>query len=276
MIQLDPPNPTQIDLEPFTEAHLPGALALSQAAGWPHRMQDWALGLSVSQGVAASAAGCVVGTALWSHHGPVATLNMIIVEDSMRGRGLGARMMERIIALAEDREMRLVATDVGLPLYRKLGFVEAGRIVQLQGSARVTRPECPVRIGATNLTTLARMDQSATGMQRHALLERIAAKGETLTAEGGFALLRPFGRGHVLGPVVAEDPAVARALMAAAATHMAGRFLRIDLPEAQGLAPFVETLGLSLVGGGTAMVHSPRPRPATGLQSYALISQALG
>ncbi|WP_071795201.1 GNAT family N-acetyltransferase [Natronohydrobacter thiooxidans] len=268
--------PTALEIAPFTEAHLPGALALSQAAGWPHRIEDWALGLSVSQGVAAVSNGRVVSTGLCSFHGPVATLNMIIVDETMRGQGLGRQVMERIIALAGDREMRLVATDEGLPLYRKLGFSEAGRIVQLQGLARATPPERPVCVGPADIDMLAAMDLAASGMQRQPLLTRIAEMGETLTTEGGFALLRPFGRGHVLGPVVAQDAATARALIAAAASHLAGHFLRIDMPEDQGLAAFVETLGLSRSGGGTAMVRAPRPRPQSNLQTHALISQALG
>lgn len=276
MTGLDGRAPATIAIAPFSEAHLPGALALSQAVGWPHRREDWALGLSVSRGVAAIADGRLVGTALCSLHGQVATLNMIIVDPTMRGRGLGRQMMERIIALAGDREMRLVGTADGLPLYRKLGFVATGRIVQLQGLARAARPELPVCVGDAATDALAAMDQAASGMERAALLARIAETGETLTTDGGFALLRPFGRGHVLGPVVARDASAARALIAAAATHLAGRFLRLDLPEEHGLAPFAESLGLSVAGGGTAMVHSPRSRPKAGFQSYALISQALG
>lgn len=276
MTRLDLHSPTSVEITPFTEAHLPGALALSQAAGWPHRTEDWALGLTVSKGVVAIEARRVVATALCSFHGPVATLNMIIVDPSLRGRGLGRQVMEQIIALAGPREMRLVATDEGLPLYRKLGFAPTGRIVQRQGLARATRPELPVSVGAGTTDALAAMDKAASGMERAALLARIADMGVTLTTDGGFALVRPFGRGHVLGPVVARDIAAARALIAAAATHFDGRFLRIDLPEERGLAAYVESLGLAPAGGGTAMVQAPRPRPASGFQTYALISQALG
>lgn len=276
MTQFDTPDPVAVDLVPFEAAHLPGALALSQAVRWPHRAEDWALNLTVSQGVAAMADGRVMGTALCSLHGPVATLNMIIVDAALRGQGIGLRLMEGIIALAGDREMRLVATEEGKPLYRKLGFVETGRIVQLQGLAEPAAPERPLTAGPVDPALLARMDGEASGMDRAELLARIAAEGETLTTEGGFAMLRAFGRGHVLGPVVARDPAAARALMAAGASHMAGRFLRMDLPEAAGLAAFAETLGLRPAGGGTVMVRAARPRDPSPFQTHALISQALG
>lgn len=276
MTKIDTSTPTIVEITPFTEAHLPGALALSQAAGWPHRPEDWALGLSVSQGVAAIADGRVVGTGLCSLHGPVATLNMIIVDQTLRGRGVGRQVMEHIIALAGGREMRLVATEDGRPLYRKLGFVECGRIAQLQGIARATRPEIQVSIGAADIAALAAMDKAASGFDRTPLLTRIAAMGDVLTARDGFALLRPFGRGHVLGPVVARDVTTARALIAAGAAQMQGRFLRIDVHEEHGLVPFVETLGLTQSGGGWAMVHTPASRPASEFQTHALVSQALG
>lgn len=276
MTHFHTPDPVAIDLVPFEEVHLPDALALSQAVGWPHRAEDWALNLTASKGVVAVAEGRVMGTALCSLHGPVATLNMIIVDAALRGRGVGKRLMEGIIALGGAREMRLVATEEGKPLYRKLGFVETGQIVQLQGVAAPATPEQPVTASPGDPGLMAQMDFQASGMDRAALLGRIAAQGTTLVTDGGFALLRAFGRGHVLGPVVARDPAAARALMAAGANRMAGSFLRMDLPEAHGLAPFAETLGLRRAGGGTAMVRAARPRDPSPFQTHALISQALG
>lgn len=274
--QTDTVYTAPIQLVPFEAAHLPGALALSQAAGWPHRTEDWALTLSVSQGVAAICGGRVMGTALCSLHGPVATLNMIIVDAALRGRGIGKQLMEGVIALAGTREMRLVATKEGKPLYQKLGFVETGAIIQVQGMAQVATPERPVTSGPCDPAPLAAMDHAASGMTRADLLARIAGQGTVLRTDGGFALLRAFGRGHVLGPVVARDAGAARALMAAGASQMAGRFLRMDLIGAQGLAAFAETLGLNDVGGGTAMVRAAQPRASSACQTHALISQALG
>ena len=276
MTQVDvPPRPT-IELVPFTEAHVPGALALSQAVKWPHRTEDWMLVLSASRGVVALAEDRVVGTALCSLHGPVATLNMIIVDPAMQGQGLGRKVMDHVIALAGEREMRLVATPEGAPLYRKLGFEDCGRVVQLQGTARAATPELPVSFDRANPRVLARMDTEASAMERGLLLSRIAQGGETLTTDGGFALLRAFGRGHVLGPVVARDDRAARALIAAAMTRMEGQFLRMDLIEERGLAPFVESLGLPVAGGGTSMVRNPHTAAASGYRTHALVSQALG
>ncbi|MCJ8140977.1 GNAT family N-acetyltransferase [Falsirhodobacter halotolerans] len=262
----------------FDDTHLPGALHLSRQAGWPHRIEDWALTLAISEGVVAIAGGRVVGTAMCTQFGPVATISLIIVDSALRGRGVGRRLMTAVLDKARGCEMRLTATADGLPLYEKLGFVAVGTIVQHQGMAVATAPEQPVRTGdAADLDRLLRMDRAATGMERATLLRRIAGEGEVLATDMGVAVLRPFGRGHVVGPVIADTPAAARALMAEAARRCAGGFLRVDLPARHDLSPFAETLGLAHAGGGTAMTTRPAERPASATpETFALVSQAFG
>lgn len=263
-------------LSAFTPDHLPEAVRLSRQAGWPHRTEDWMLTLSASDGVVATAGDRVVGTALCSQLGDVATLNMIIVDETMRGRGLGRALMQAAMTKAGEREMRLVATAEGLPLYEKLGFVATGRIFQHQGIAVAAVPERKVTTGAaSDIPRLAAMDASACGLSRETLLRTIAEGGEVLMAEDGFALLRMFGRGRVVGPSVARNDATARALLAAAATRCVGTFLRVDL-KGEGLTAFATTLGLLHAGGGIAMTRGARQSPPSDIATYALVSQALG
>ncbi|MDP0927178.1 GNAT family N-acetyltransferase [Paracoccus onubensis] len=262
---------------PFTPLHLPAALRLSEQVGWPHRVEDWELNLSLSDGVAVMEGEDLVGTAFCTRFGDVALLNMIIVDERRRGRGLGRRVMEEAIALAGGREMRLVATPEGMPLYRKLGFVSVGQIAQYQGVALGNTPELPVSPGrAEDADRLTAMDRDATGMERGKLLRRIAGQGRVLLAEGGFAMLRDFGKGHVLGPVVARDEATARALIAEGARRCADGFLRIDIPQERGLSDFVASLGLAHVGGGTTMTCPATTPEQNEFTTFALVSQALG
>jgi len=260
-------------LAPFDMAHLPQALRLSRQAGWPHRTEDWALTLSASKGVVALEEGRVVGTALCSTFGDVAMLNMIIVDEAMRGRGLGRLLMQAVMTRAAEREMRLVATADGLPLYEKLGFVATGQIFQHQGIAIPASSHVWVRTGnIDDIPHIAALDLAASSLPRERLLRTILRHGEVLLAEDGFALLRDFGRGRVLGPVVADNVATATALMSAAATHCAGTFLRVDL-RGDTLRDVAVSLGLAHAGGGIAMTRGARTAPPT---TYALVSQALG
>lgn len=274
----------EITVAPFADAHLEGALRLSREAGWPHRAEDWALTLAFSQGVVALRGGEVVGTALCSRFGAVAMLNMIIVDETLRGRGLARRLMARAMAAAAGCEFRLVATSDGLPFYRKLGFAVAGQVVQHQGVlGAACAPSIDVREGtADDLAEVVRMDGDASGMARAALLARIAATGRLFLTEGGtrpgFAFLRAFGRGHVLGPVVACDAAAAGALITSAAATLPGGFLRIDMAaeRAADCGDTLQALGLAPVSGGTAMTRDTTHRPVTPFQTFALVSQGLG
>jgi GNAT superfamily N-acetyltransferase len=268
---------------PFDAGHIAGAHALSLAEHWPHRAEDWAMYLSLSQGTVVTEGEDVVATALATPFGPVACANMIIVAADCRGTGLGRQVMEAAMARVAAQEWRLIATESGLPLYRKMGFVEYGRILQQQGVVTADQPAgaLPDRAGPQDLDALVALDQAATGMDRRALYAAFLAMGAVhVLREGGVirasAALRPFGRGEVLGPVLARDTDEARAIMAPLVASCAGRFLRVDTPDTSGLAPWLEAQGLRHAGGGVQM-HRGAVSPADGPQQvFALAAQAWG
>tara|TARA_R110001583_G_scaffold195530_2_gene375487 strand:+ start:3921 stop:4868 length:948 start_codon:yes stop_codon:yes gene_type:complete len=270
-----------LELVPFTSDHLQGAWRLSQEVSWPHRLEDWALTLSVSKGVAVLRDNTVVGTSLCSLFGDVATLNMIVVDSSMRGRGLGRLMMEKVIEIAGPRELRLVATKEGYPLYEKMGFVACGEIKQHQGIVGPVAVKAQMRKAQKqDFPEILRMDLAASGMSREKLLSSIAfedaSEGMAFVADDGFAMLRRFGRGQVVGPVVANDTQTAKALISAAAQRCEGTFLRIDFLAEHELSGFIEALGLAAAGGGIRMKRAARKRDLQDMKTYALVSQALG
>ena len=263
----------------FRRDHLNGALELSQAVNWPHRLVDWQMLLGLSAGVVALRDNVVVGTALRSDFGPdVSTSNMIIVKDTERSQGLGRRLMDASMA-SDTREHRLVATREGMPLYEKLGFSASGDIAQHQGMVgHVDAPDMPVRLATTDeLPEIAALESSSFGADRNALVAWLAEHGRLLVVGDGkveaYAALRPFGRGHVVGPVVAPGIETAQALILAAAQSVKDRMLRIDTETSLGLTTWLEDLGLPQVGGGVAMRRHARSSPAP---RFGLFSQALG
>ncbi len=177
-----------LTLSSFETAHLAGALKLSRAVAWPHRLEDWALLLSISQGTVVLDGDLVVATALVTPMGPVATANMIIVDAARRGAGLGRRVVESAMSRLKPREWRLIATKDGLPLYERMGFEAYGEIIQFQGLARTERPEAPLPPLASpaDLDALATLDRAATGMERRPLLAALLAEGRIfVTREAG-------------------------------------------------------------------------------------------
>jgi GNAT superfamily N-acetyltransferase len=279
----------QIHLGTFAAHHIDGAVALSRQAGWPHRAEDWAMLLGLSQGTVALDGARVVGTAMVTPYGDTAsTINMVMVDVAMRGQGLGRRLMAHSLEIAAGRECRLIATQDGLPLYEKLGFRATGGIAQHQGvvlPGRVTDQETDWD-GVTwcrpdQAAAFAAMDRAACGMDRSALIGDLFDAGRLASRQRdgrsvGFAALRRFGRGEVVGPVVAETADDARALLSFCFAARRGPFLRVDTPEASGLAPWLAARGLVAVGGGIAMRRDPCPDGPRHVQTFALASQALG
>jgi GNAT superfamily N-acetyltransferase len=275
---------SQIELIPFGLEHLDGAVALSQQAGWPHRKQDWAFVLSLSKGFVAIENGHVVGTIMATLYGETcATINMVIVDATMRGRGLGRKLMNMALAAAEGRECRLVATQDGLPLYEKLGFEAKGEVTQHQGIVKgaVAAPVSISWMEEELSETLSTLDVQAFGANRSALLDLIAAEGRfAVLRDGdqirGFIGLRAFGRGDVAGPLVAGNVDDAKSLLSFVFAERAGHFLRVDTLTDTGLAPWLTEHGLVHVGGGLPMRRNAAPSTPSIVKTYALASQALG
>jgi GNAT superfamily N-acetyltransferase len=274
-----------IAIAPIGVEHLEDAVRLSRQAGWPHRPQDWQLALALSDGfVAITGSGDVVGTILLTSYGrDCATINMVIVDEDMRGRGLGRRLMEAAMALAGDRPLRLVATADGLPLYERLGFRETGTIVQHQGTAlAIAAPQNIQVANAGDLSSILDLDRQAYGADRTSLIRKLADVGEYAVIRrdsqiSAFAAVRSFGRGDVIGPVVAANLDDAKSLVSHFISSRTGAFLRVDTGVETGLAPWLTDLGLAPVGGGIAMARPAIVRPATSaVTTFALANQALG
>lgn len=276
----------QIMLETMTPEHLDGAFELSRQVNWPHRREDWELVQSLSRGFVALERGRVVATTLVTPYGDdAATINMVIVDASMRGRGLGRMLMEEALARAGERICHLVATLDGLPLYEKLGFVAIGKITQHQGAALpVGVPDLVSWSDADDHARLAMLDRAAFGHDRGALMQllRKRAKFAVIRDEGdvqAFAALRAFGRDLVVGPVVARNRTEAQALIDFLLAHHHGRFVRIDTDASTDLGEWLNGRGLAHVGGGIVMRRSTaaqKDNRTAHYRTYALVNQALG
>ncbi|TWB13509.1 acetyltransferase (GNAT) family protein [Rhizobium sp. ERR 1071] len=274
-----------INLVSFTPEHIDGALALSRQAKWPHRAEDWNMALRLSQGAAAvDETGRVVGTILMTPYGEdCATINMVIVDENLRGRGLGRKLMDAAMALAGHRPLRLIATTEGLPLYRKLGFVAEGEIFQHQGHLADLAPAGDVEAATTDdFSAIKALDRAAFGADRRTLIDVLTDVAQVVVIRRhgrveAFGALRTFGRGDVIGPVVASNTEDAKSLITALALRKPSEFLRVDTNESSGLAGWLAQIGLSHVGGGIAM---RRPGGAGALDRdariFALANQALG
>jgi len=280
----DTPPPT---LRPMTEQDLPALHALTVEAGWAHRPEDWRFVYEVGHGVVAcDGAGRVIGSALWWPFGPdFGTVGMIIVSPRLQAKGTGRRLMQWLFDRAGDRVLQLNATPAGLRLYRSEGFREIGRIHQHQGPVQslpaVAAPGRVRPIAAGDWPRIRELDREAYGADRSAALDGLAARsvgaGYEVNEELlGFSLCRPFGRGHVVGPILAPDEAAAIALLQPHLEEHAGRFLRVDTPDDGAFADRLTAAGLARVDTVATMRRGDRPAAPASARIFGLINQALG
>ena len=274
-------------MRPLTVLDLQAATELSVEQGWPHRLEDWQLFLTLGEGLAAEQDGKLIGTTLaWRYGENMSTIGLVIVSPPAQGRGIGRKLMEAMISRLGDRTIVLNATEEGLPLYQKLGFVEIGRIYQHQGLLKdVPLAELAqgdrIRPKGKADSNIAISYSAASGMDRHALFDALTAESRTVVytrdnAPVGFAMLRRFGRGWSIGPVVAGDAANAKALILHWLAVKQGRFCRIDVTSEGGLSNWLGSLGLPCVGSVHTMVRGPAPVSGPEAKVFSIAAQALG
>jgi predicted N-acetyltransferase YhbS len=211
-------------------ADIPAAMRLKNAAGWNQTASDWAACLAASPDgcFVAELQGRVVGTvATIPYEGRVAWIGMVIVEEGLRGRGIGTRLLERAITHLDARRVpvvRLDATPAGRPLYEKHGFAaEWGleRWTLARHAAPATEADDrSAPDGVPQLDRIVELDREAFGADRSALLRAVATAAPELVlaaTRDNVVVAGALGRhGTVadhLGPWLALDTARAALLL---------------------------------------------------------------
>lgn len=270
----------------LTADHLDQAHGLSQALKWPYRREDWQFALELGRGFAVEAQGQLVGTALWWPYGDsFASAGMIIVSPSAQRQGIGGRLMAALLADTAGRRVILNSTQEGEALYTRLGFRPYGAVTQHQAvlaSAPALDTAVPVRPAtAEDLAAIRAVDQAGSGMERGPLIDVLRGLADMVVVErggevSGYGCVRRWGRGVVIGPVIARDQADARGIIAALAAAHVGDFVRIDVTRQCGLASWLVEIGLPQVDQVIAMSLGAPPEAAPGVTLFALSNQSLG
>ena len=273
---------------PFVRADIPAAQRLSREAGWPHRAEDWDFALCLGAGWAVDDAEGLAATLLvWRHGLRHSSMGMVLVASRCRRRGIGRVLGDLALVELAGRGILLNATAEGERLYRQLGFQRYATIVQHQGADARLAPLAPAKgerlrpLGRSDAARLRALASRAAGYPRDAVVVRLleVSQGVVLDRGGamlGFALVRRFGRGHVIGPVVAPDAKRAKVLIAHWIAHRPRAFVRVDVPAAARLGPWLASAGLPEAERVASMVRGALPRPRGDARVFALASQALG
>jgi GNAT superfamily N-acetyltransferase len=158
----------------------------------------------IEQGAALVAvAGCVA-------YGPFCWLGLVGTHPAARGRGLATRISQHLVEWSRARgcsTIALDASDLGRPVYERLGFETVGFTVELAGSPgdgpQATR-EDDVDVGE-----LVALDTAVFGADRGALLRGFAREGRqeaaVLRDGAGDVTGYLFASERLIGPGLAPD-----------------------------------------------------------------------
>jgi GNAT superfamily N-acetyltransferase len=262
-----------MEIRSLAAADLPACSDLAGSRSWPREPPKWALLHEVGQvfGVDAPDGDGLAATAVLVSFGSVSSISMVLVASRYERRGLGRAITAHAVAAAGDRVVYLHASKFGLPLYESMGFVLDGGCQGHVGTfaddggpgARVT----------PHLAEIARLDFEAQGVDRRPLLERL---GTAYVVDGGFAFGTDIGHVTVIGPVVADTEAQARALIRGAARSASGE-VRVDpdfrFPE---LTAWVRERGLVPTAPAPRLVLAGRRLPGDPAKRFAPFTRAVG
>ncbi len=235
--------------------------ALNAEIGWNQTEADWRFMLSNGAGYGrTNPDGKLIASALSLPYGAFAWVCMVLVSPDYRRRGLASDLMRRVTddLLARDIVPGLDATPDGREVYNLLGYQDIYRLERLWAenvSPSGEGGETPVTIApmtADDIDEIAEYDAPGFGGDRRALLahlrERapeqahVACAGQRLA---GYVLARDGREALQIGPVVAEDPDIAIALVRNALNAYNGAAV-IDAVAAQ--RDFIDWCGKSGFG----------------------------
>lgn len=275
-------------VEPLTVDDLPGCTALAVDRAWVAEEHKWRLlfELGTVYGVR-DQAGAPAGVVVLTRYGDeLAAIGMMLVAARYGRRGLGHRIMTHVLAEADGATVFLNATDMGRPLYARLGFVPVGTTHTFVGELAVPPGHEPASRPAEpgDLAAIRRLDAQANGVDRPRLVRflpgfteqlRVLERGGRVT---GYAGGWRNTDGLNIGPVIADRVEDAAALIAdVAAAAAGGGPVRVDLGgEHPRLTEWAAGRGLALRRVEPVMMHGGTALPGDRSRWFASLMQATG
>jgi GNAT superfamily N-acetyltransferase len=272
----------------MTVADVPAGHALSRGAGWNQRAEDWAFLLAHNPGrfvAAVEPDGRVAGTAGAACYGSaLAWVCMVLVEPASRGQGIGRGLMEAVLSRLDDIDVvGLDATPLGRPVYAKLGFREARTYLRMAAEAAPApgRPGLARAVTGADLPAIFAQDRAAFGADRTAVLRWASGQAPAwCVADAGAIAGYCFGRrgehSHHVGPLVAEDAAAARYLLARAARGLDGRVIADVAADRPDWLAAVHALGFREERPLIRMYRGRAAVPGTPARVFALLGPEFG
>lgn len=219
---------SDLQIRPMTLADVHAAADMMASGGWTERrgFLEWNLSNPAVELVVGTVDGRLAATGLAtvnpSDAGPIGWVGSIFVDPEMRRHGYGQAITEAVCERLEAKgcqTLALIASDLGQPIYEKMGFRvdvwweiwEAAPTTTPAEAAPGTRLR---RAGPDDLDAILALDRRATAEDRRSLLAPFVSTGWLLETEDGQECL-----GFLVGmearnaAVIAPDPLDAACLL---------------------------------------------------------------
>ena len=214
-------------------------LVLSTGAHWNQNEADWRFFLNQGTvfGVRDNGGKLVATAALLPYSAGNAWISMVLVTESWRRRGLATKLVDSCLNVATRQGLIcwLDATPAGTGVYGPLGFTPTLQLrrLRLENSTR-SGADAPAPLPAGSLAQLITRDTGAMGFDRGALLAEFAGRtgSRLLSNDGAIALVRAGRTAGHIGPLFADNPDRALALVDAIVRSATGPLL-IDAVSSQ-------------------------------------------
>ena len=243
---------------------------LSAAVGWNQNRADWAYMLANGAGFGCTDRdGALIASAMSLPYGGFAWVCMVLVRSDYRRRGLATALTRRVIdgLQAQGVVAGLDATPAGREVYLRLGFRDIYGLRRLWAE-RVAPPDGAgdprLRIAPMtedDLDRVAAYDARAFGGDRAALLADLLARrpdrafvARTGSGLVGYAMAREGREATQIGPVVAEETAVAVAVARRALAGFEGRAVIDAMDYQTPFAAWLESAGFAFQRPYTRML----------------------
>ncbi len=158
----------------------------------------------------------VTGVSYAVSFGSTGWIGNVAVNPDARGQGVGTAVSEAAmdwLRRAGVTTMLLTATEMGKPIYERLGFADDGGCYGIWTRGRQPLPAADgeAGVGPGRIADALRQDAEATGEDRGSFLGSFAVRVRTPAgpAGTGYRIALPWGR----GPVIASGPDAGRALV---------------------------------------------------------------
>lgn len=260
-------------------------LRLIERAGWAYTRSEVARLIAVQpDGMLVArpggATGPPVGCVYASRWGALGFIGLMLVEESLRRRGIGTRLIGRAIGDLRARGCTAIGLDAvpaAVGFYGRLGFDGAWQSMRFGiDTARTVPPahrEQARECAARDMARVARLDLAGWGADRGVLLSRLAADKDVrllvAPSEGpvhAYGALRRSKGALRLGPLVAEPTReggeAVKAVLARAIELSRPRMLTMGVPAYnQGAVGLLEGMGAATYTPCTRM-YMGDPGPA--------------